>query len=118
MKKNGLTTTKAPLIERVREAGELFTQESYYDLYNEDNQEAWKKIYCKLSPLWEKYASSKFLKGVKLLNLTSDKIPNLSDVNKSLESSTGFKLKAVSGYLLPGIFFDCLKKDLSLLQLP
>ena len=105
---HGLTTTKAPFIENARQNGALFIQQPY-DLYNEDNQEAWRKLYNLLLPKWNKYANDKFLKGIEQLNLNSHCIPKLEDINRFLEPLTGFQAKAVSGYVPTFLFFDSLK---------
>lgn len=105
----GLTTTKAPFIENARQQGELFIHQPY-ELYSEDNQEAWRKLYTLLLPKWNKYANEKFLDGVKLLALQPDSIPRLEEINKFLEPLTGFQAKAVSGYVPTFLFFDSLKK--------
>lgn len=105
----GLTTTKAPFIEDARQQGQLFIRQPY-ELYNEDNQEAWRQLYRLLLPRWEKYANEKFLQGVQKLALQPHCIPRLEDVNKFLEPLTGFQAKAVSGYVPTFLFFDSLKR--------
>lgn len=105
----GLTTTKAPFIENARQHGDLFIHQPY-ELYNEDNQDAWRKLYALMLPRWEKYANEKFLEGVNKLALTSDRIPRLEEVNHFLQPLTGFQAKAVSGYVPTYLFFDSLKK--------
>lgn len=109
MRKNGLTTTKAPFIENARQQGAIFIRQPY-ELYNEDNQEAWRSLYRLLLTKWEKFANDKFLQGVRKLALQPHCIPSLEDVNKFLEPLTGFQAKAVSGYVPTYIFFDSLKK--------
>jgi phenylalanine-4-hydroxylase len=37
-------------------------------------------------------------------------VPRLDDVNQFLAPLTGFKAKAVSGYVPAYIFFDCLRR--------
>ena len=106
--KPGLTTTKAPFIEQARENGELFIAQPW-DLYSEDNQEAWRQLYSRIRPRWEKYANPKFLEGVGNLALQGDRIPRLEDINKFLEPLSNFKAKAVSGYVPMYQFFDCLR---------
>ena len=108
-KNQGLTTTKAPFIENARRQNELFIRQPY-ELYSEDNQRAWRQLYQLLLPKWERYANDKFLLGVNRLALKPDAIPKLEDVNKFLEALTGFKAKAVSGYVPTYLFFDCLRK--------
>ncbi len=42
--------------------------------------------------------------------LSPDHIPHLDEVNRFLEPLTGFKAKAVSGYIPAYIFFDCIRQ--------
>jgi phenylalanine-4-hydroxylase len=104
----GLTTTKAPFIEEAQAKGELYIQQPY-ELYSEDNQETWRRLYARIRPRWEKYANPKFMEGVSNLALNPYQVPHLEDINKFLEPLSGFKAKAVSGYVPAYIFFDCLR---------
>ena len=105
----GLTTTKAPFIENAQNHGQMFIHQPY-DLYNQDNQEAWRKLYALLIPKWERFANVKFLEGIQSLCLRPDRIPTIEEVNQFLEPLTGFKARAVSGYVPTFIFFECLKR--------
>ncbi len=105
----GLTTTKAPFIEDSRNRGELYIRQPY-DLYSEENQEAWRQLYARIRPRWEKYAAPKFLEGVDNLALNPHAIPRLEDINRFLEPLSSFKSKAVSGYVPMYLFFDCLRR--------
>ncbi len=104
----GLTTTKATFIEQAQHHGQTFIHQPY-ELYSEDNQEAWRKLYALLTPKWKKYANPKFKEGVEALCLHPDRIPHLEEINHFLEPLTGFKAKAVSGYVPAFVFFNCLK---------
>lgn len=104
----GLTTTEAPFIEDARSHGELYIRQPY-ELYSEENHEAWHKLYTRMMPRWEKYANEHFLKGISSLCLNADRVPKLDDVNRFLSPLTGFKAKAVSGYVPAFLFFDCLR---------
>src|SRR4051812_47851588 len=108
-KDSGLTTTKAPFIEKAQQEGMLFIHQPY-ELYNEDNQEAWKKLYDLMLPLWKKHANKKFLEGIDLLAIPSTRIPRLEEINQFLKPLTGFQAMAVSGYIPPYLFFDSLKE--------
>lgn len=105
----GLTTTKAPFIENAQKEGQIFIRQPY-ELYSEDNQEAWRRLYALLRPKWERFANAKFLQGIRSLCLQPDRIPTLEEVNLFLEPLTGFKAKAVSGYVPTFLFFDSLKR--------
>ena len=104
----GLTTTQAPFIEAAQASGELFIRQPY-ELYSEDNQETWRALYKRMMPRWEKHANEKFLEGVQNLALDPNAIPKLEDINRFLEPLSGFKAKAVSGYIPAYLFFDCLR---------
>ena|ERR1700733_13804999 len=77
---------------------------AFYELYNENNQDAWRRLYALLHPKWEKYANKKFMEGIQSLCLNPDRIPRLEEVNAFLEPLTGFKAKAVSGYVPTYLF--------------
>lgn len=104
----GMTTTKAPFIEEAKANGEIFIRQPY-ELYSEENQEAWRRLYARILPRWRKYAHPKFLEGVEKLVLDPANIPRLEDVNRFLKPLTGFSAKAVSGYVPAYVFFDCLR---------
>lgn len=105
----GLTTTKAPFIEQAKAKGEIYIQQPY-ELYSEENQEAWRRLYARILPRWQKYANRKFLEGVRNLALDPDHIPRLEEVNRFLKPLSGFSAKAVSGYVPAYQFFDCLRQ--------
>jgi phenylalanine-4-hydroxylase len=105
----GLTTGHAPFVEEARNRGELYISQPY-ELYSEDNHEAWRQLFSRIRPRWERYANDHFLAGVEALALPADRIPRLADVNRRLEPLTGFQAKPVSGYVPGFLFFDCLRR--------
>ena len=105
----GLTTTRAPFIENAQQNGDMFIYQPY-ELYSEENQDTWRRLYRRIRPLWEKYANRKFMQGVENLMLDPDNIPRLDDVNKYLQPLTAFEARAVAGYVPAFIFFDCLRQ--------
>jgi phenylalanine-4-hydroxylase len=105
----GLTTGRAPFVEAARSRGELFIPQAY-ELYSEENHEAWWQLFARLRPKWERYANPHFLRGVAALDLPHERIPRLSQINQRLEPLTGFQAKAVSGYVPGFLFFDCLRR--------
>jgi phenylalanine-4-hydroxylase len=104
----GLTTTRAPFIENARSRGELYISQPY-ELYSAENHEAWRRLYSRMLPRWHRYANEHFLRGISSLCFDPDQIPRLADVNRFLLPLTGFKAKAVSGYIPAFLFFDCLR---------
>lgn len=105
----GMTTTKAAFIEDARSHGQLYIEQPY-ELYSDENHEAWRRLYRRMVPLWEKYANEHFLKGISNLCLDPNRVPRLDDVNQFLCALTGFRAKAVSGYVPAFQFFDCLRQ--------
>lgn len=106
---SGLTTTDAPFIEQAKANGEIYIRQPY-ELYSDQNQETWRRLYQRILPKWEKYANPKFLEGVQKLALPPDHIPRLEEINDFLQPLSGFSAKAVSGYVPAYIFFDCLRQ--------
>ncbi len=105
----GLTTTRAPFIEAAREHGKLYVEQPY-ELYNAENHEAWRQLIARMGERWQRYANPRFLQGVETLCLDPNAVPRLEDVNKFMAPRTGFKAKAVSGYVPAFLFFDSLRK--------
>jgi len=103
-----MTTNESLFIEEAKGAGQLFIQQPY-ELYSEQNHEAWRKLYARLLPRWDRYANEHFLGGIHSLCLDPNRIPRLEDVNRFLRPLTGFQTKAVSGYVPSFVFFDCLR---------
>jgi phenylalanine-4-hydroxylase len=83
--------------------------EQHYEQYSEENQEAWRRLFARMSSRWDRYANSHYLEGIHSLCLDPDHIPKLEDVNRFLKPLTGFQAKAVSGYIPAFLFFDCLR---------
>ena len=104
-----LTTGRAGFIESAQSRGDLFVEQPY-ELYSEANQETWRRLYGALRGRWPRCAHPRFLEGVERLALAPDRIPRLSDINRFLEPLSGFKARAVSGYVPACLFFDCLRR--------
>lgn len=105
----GLTTTKAAFIEQAQREGKIYIEQPY-DLYSEENHQTWRRLFSGMRPKWEKYANARFMEGIDNLMLNPDRVPRLADVNKFLCNLTGFRAKAVAGYVPAYIFFDCLRR--------
>jgi len=104
----GLTTTEASFIEAAQANGQLYIHQPY-ELYSDENQQAWRLLYERMLPRWERYANAHFLEGIHALCLNPRRIPRLEEVNRFLKPLTGFQAKAVSGYIPSFLFFDCLR---------
>jgi phenylalanine-4-hydroxylase len=104
----GLTTGRAPFIEEAKVDGRLFIEQPYA-LYTPENHRAWRMLYARMGESWRCFANPHFLKGIDSLCLDPERVPRLEDVNQFLSPLTGFKAKAVSGYIPAFRFFDCLR---------
>lgn len=106
--RDGLTTTRAPFIEQAQEQGQLYIHQPF-ELYSEANHDAWRRLYARMESRWRKYANPRFLQGIDNLCLDPARVPRLEDVNRFLSPLTGFKARAVSGYIPSFLFFDSLR---------
>jgi phenylalanine-4-hydroxylase len=104
----GLTTNESPYIEQSRQQHELYIRQPY-ELYTAVNHQAWEQLYGRMIPQWERYANRHYLEGLATLCLPQDQVPHLEEVNRFLQPRTGFRAKAVSGYVPAFQFFDCLR---------
>lgn len=104
----GLTTTEAAFIEDAQAEGRLYIEQPY-ELYSEENHQAWQRLFARMQEKWLKYANPHFLKGIEALCLNPNQVPRLTDVNEFLCPLTGFQAKPVSGYVPAFLFFDCLR---------
>src|SRR5215472_10180775 len=105
----GLTTGHAPFVEAARDRGDLYIEQRY-DLYSPENHSAWRQLYQRLRPRWERFANDHFLRGMEALQLSPERVPRLSEINRRLRPLTGFQAKPVSGYVPGFLFFDCLRR--------
>jgi len=87
---------------------DLFIRQAY-ELYSKADHETWHRLYRRLLPRWDRFANDRFQSGIASLCLPQDRIPRLGDVNRFLCPLTGFRARAVSGYVPAFVFFDCLR---------
>jgi phenylalanine-4-hydroxylase len=105
----GLTTTRSPLIEQAHRDDNFYIVQPY-DVYSHENHQTWQRLYDRMEPKWARYANRQFLTGLDRLQFDEEAVPRLEDVNRFLEPLTGFKARAVSGYIPAFQFFDCLSR--------
>ena len=104
----GLTTGEAAFIDDAQAHSQLYIEQPY-DLYTAENHAAWQRLYARMGPQWARYANRHFLAGIDSLRLDPERVPRLTEVNRFLSPLTGFRAKAVSGYVPSFLFFDCLR---------
>ena len=83
--------------------------EQDYGLYSDRDHETWSRLYSRLMPRWEQFANERFRAGIGSLCLPTDRIPRLDEVNRFLSPLTGFRARAVAGYVPAFLFFDSLR---------
>ncbi len=105
-----LTTTRAPFIEEARAHGEIYIIDQPYELYSEENQATWGRLLERMRDPWARYANRRFLEGMEKLQLSAARIPHLDEINRFMQPLTGFRARAVSGYVPSYVFFDCLRR--------
>src|SRR5258707_2106429 len=79
----GLTTTRAPFIERAQASGQLYITQPY-DLYTEENHEAWRRLFSRMQDRCRKYANPHFMQVFANLCLDPNSLPRLDYVSRFL----------------------------------
>ena len=69
----GLTTSDAPFIDEARHQGQLYIHQPY-ELYSEENHEAWRRLYSRMVPSWLRFANPHFLGGLDSLSLDPQRV--------------------------------------------
>jgi phenylalanine-4-hydroxylase len=105
----GLTTTAAPFIEAARAHREIYIHQPY-ELYSEENYATWGRLLGRMQDRWARYANRRYLEGLDRLQLSPERIPHLDDINRFMEPLTGFRARAVTGYVPSYLFLDCLRR--------
>src|SRR5215216_6288879 len=82
----------ASLAKKFRETGEITDVE-----YTDEEQGIWQHVATRLEELHQKYASPFYLKAKKDLGITTERIPQLSEMNRRLKELTGFRLAPIEG---------------------
>lgn len=82
----------ASLAKRFRETGVITDVD-----YNEEEQNIWRHVATRLEELHQKHASPFYLKAKKDLEMTTERIPQLSEMNRRLKELTGFRLAPIEG---------------------
>ena len=77
----------------------------HYDKYTDEDHEVWSILYKKRMAQLDTDASNVFLRGMKVINLRPDRVPDVSEVNDNLRRMTGWQSRPVPGYLPAKAFF-------------
>jgi phenylalanine-4-hydroxylase len=82
----------ASLSKKFRETGEITDVD-----YTEEEQGIWRHVATRLRELHQKHASPFYLRAKKDLGITTERIPQLSEMNRRLKETTGFRLAPIEG---------------------
>lgn len=82
----------ASLARKFRETGVITDVD-----YTEEEQAIWQHVATRLEELHERYASPFYLKAKRDLGITTERIPQLSEMNRRLKELTGFRLAPIEG---------------------
>lgn len=78
--------------------------------YSDEENRVWKILYERQMDILADCCCDEYLKGLKALSLTTDKIPQLPDVNKNLSALTGWQVAPVPALISAKSFFELLAK--------
>jgi len=79
--------------------------------YSDDEHRVWREVWQHLSPLHEKYACREYLDVSRRVALKRDRIPQLSEVNATIEPMHGFRMLPVAGLVTAGAFLAQLARN-------
>ncbi len=82
----------ASLSKKFRETGVITDVD-----YNEDEQGIWRHVATRLEALHEKYASQFYLQAKRDLGISTERIPQLSEMSRRLRELTNFRLAPIEG---------------------
>lgn len=84
-----------------------FRQE--YEKYTEQDHQVWKILFERQIKGLPGKATSDYLKGIEIVKFASDHIPVFEEVNKILQSITGWRVHVVPGLIPNKEFFELMK---------
>lgn len=82
----------ASLAKRFRETGEITDVE-----YTDEEQGIWQHVAGRLEELHQEHASPFYLRAKRDLGITTERIPQLTEMNRRLKELTGFRLAPIEG---------------------
>jgi len=84
--------------------------EQRYETYPAEAHDVWRLLYERRMATLSGTGSSVFLEGIERIGLTSDRVPDLADVNQRLAARTGWAAVGVGGFIPAPQFFRCLSQ--------
>ena len=74
--------------------------------YTNEEHQVWRAIWQALQPAHQKHACAEYLSSLRRLSFASDRIPQLREVNQSVQAISGFRLEPVAGLVQPRVFLE------------
>ena len=81
-----------------------------YSRYDGEAHAVWKLLFERRMQALQETASRVFLDGMQRIGLEADRVPDLREVNRSLDASTGWNAVGVDGFIPAAQFFRCLSR--------
>jgi phenylalanine-4-hydroxylase len=82
--------------------------------YSEEEQAVWREVWRHLDPLHARYACREYLDAAAFVALSRDRIPQLREVNGTIEPLYGFRMLPVAGLVTAGAFLRQLGRSVFL----
>lgn len=79
-----------------------------YVNWSETEIDTWRKLVNRQKDIIQGRACDEFLKGIEILNFVPDAIPQIPDINRTLEQYTGWGVEPVPAIIQPKEFFTLL----------
>jgi len=79
--------------------------------YTNEEQDVWREVWRNLDPLHERYACRAYREAGERLALSREQIPQLAEVNASIQPLHGFRMSPVAGLVTAGSFLGQLGAD-------
>jgi len=74
--------------------------------YMPEEHQVWRTIWRALRPAQQEHACAEYLEAMKKLKFAPDRIPQLREVNKTVQAISGFRLEPVAGLVEPRVFLE------------
>jgi phenylalanine-4-hydroxylase len=81
-----------------------------YARYDAEAHAVWQLLFARRLATLEQTASHVFLDGIARIGLDATRVPDLADVNRRLDASTGWNAVGVDGFIPAAQFFRCLAR--------
>lgn len=76
--------------------------------YTPEENEVWKELYRRQNIIIQKRACDEYIKGLEMLNLSQDRVPQCQEVSEILHKATGWVLEPVPALISFDHFFNLL----------